>query len=298
MKTVLLLSPVAIASAYFVHNPSRKSRLGLNYKTHEFEYGVADDRVRRLTSDDRVSALNLLETVVTEKKRSPKTDHQKATFSEPRDASRSASITTKQSDYWSDVDADRFSLASLLEPPAPPFNGEQNSHEATPVHTKQAPTRLTTKATSITPLHSIEEYNHNILSNNGSQLKIIRFSAPWCQVCRTTNVAFERMASKLSKGGDVQFYSVLIDSNKPEDAKNLLKDHLEVLAVPTGVLYHPSRGIIGRVNLNRGNLNELKKRLTGYSNGALHRQGEMMWMEALVMGLQVEKEQRNVPSEE
>lgn len=102
------------------------------------------------------------------------------------------------------------------------------------------------------------------------------------------------MASKLSKGGDVQFYSVIIDSNKPEDSKNLLKDHLEVLAVPTGVLYHPSRGIIGRVNLNRGNLNELKKRLTGYSNGALHRQGEMMWMEALVMGLQVEKEQTNV----
>ena len=217
-----------------------------------------------------------------------KTDPHKATVFEPQGVSRSASIATKPiwSDNWSDVDADRFSLASLLEPPAPPFNGEK--------HTTQTPSRLTTKATSITPLQSIEEYNHNILSNESSQLKIIRFSAPWCQVCRTTNVAFERMASKLSKGGDVQFYSVVIDSNKPEDSKNLLKDHLEVLAVPTGVLYHPSRGIIGRVNLNRGNLNELKKRLTGYSNGALHRQGEMMWMEALVMGLQVEKEQTNV----
>lgn len=95
------------------------------------------------------------------------------------------------------------------------------------------------------------------------------------------------MASKLAKGGDVQFYSVLIDSNKPEDAKNLLKDHLEVNAVPTGVLYHPSKGIIGRVNLNRANMGELKKRLDGYVSGALHRQGEMMWMEALVMGLEV-----------
>jgi hypothetical protein len=95
------------------------------------------------------------------------------------------------------------------------------------------------------------------------------------------------MASKLGKGGDVQFYSVLIDSNKPLDAKNVLKDHLEVQAVPTGVLYHPSRGIIGKVNLNRVNLGELKKRLGGYVSGALHRQGEMMWMEALVMGLEV-----------
>jgi hypothetical protein len=95
------------------------------------------------------------------------------------------------------------------------------------------------------------------------------------------------MAAKLSKGGDIQFCSVVIDSNKPTDAKNVLKDSLGVHAVPTGVLYHPSRGIIGRVNLNRVNLGELKKRLGGYVSGALHRQGEMMWMEALVMGLEV-----------
>jgi thiol-disulfide isomerase/thioredoxin len=187
---------------------------------------------------------------------------------------------------WSDVDADRFSLASLLEPPAAPYIREDvTSTSLAPP--KQVSSRMSTKSSTITPLASIDDYNRHILSNDSTGLKLIRFSAPWCQVCRTTNVAFDRMASKLAKGGDVQFYSVLIDSNKPEDSKNVLKDHLEVQAVPTGVLYHPSRGIVGRVNLNRGNMSELKKRLDGYASGALHRQGEMMWMEALVMGLEV-----------
>jgi hypothetical protein len=100
------------------------------------------------------------------------------------------------------------------------------------------------------------------------------------------------MTSKLAKSGDVQFYSVVIDSNKPSDTKNVLKDHLSVYAVPTGVLYHPSKGVIGRVNLNRFNLSELKKRLEGYVSGALHRQGEMMWVEALVMGLEIGEQEK------
>jgi hypothetical protein len=96
------------------------------------------------------------------------------------------------------------------------------------------------------------------------------------------------MVSKLSKhsSNDVAFYSVSIDTNDPSDSKNLLKDYLNVNAVPTCIIYHKSKGIVGKITLNRSNLNELKKRLDGYVNGALYRQGEMMWMEALVMGLE------------
>ena len=82
------------------------------------------------------------------------------------------------------------------------------------------------------------------------------------------------------------FYSVSIDSNDPSDSKNLLKDYLNANAVPTCIIDHKSKGVVGEITLNRGNLNELKKRLDGYVNGALYRQGEMMWMEALVMGLE------------
>jgi thiol-disulfide isomerase/thioredoxin len=284
MRSALLVSSLAIANAY-VATPSARMYRGLNYKTHEYEYGEADDRVRTLTSDDRVSVLEVLETDVVVKKRSSMHLHQEdnssSTFSQPQ-----APAQPLTPDIWLDVDMDRFSLASLLEPPAAPFVREDNAKTATQSR-KQVTSRMIKKSSTITPLASIEDFNQHILSSDGNDLKLIRFSAPWCQVCRTTNVAFDRMSSKLAKGGDVQFYSVLIDSNKPEDAKNLLKDHLEVNAVPTGVLYHPSKGIIGRVNLNRANMGELKKRLDGYVSGALHRQGEMMWMEALVMGLEV-----------
>lgn len=88
---------------------------------------------------------------------------------------------------------------------------------------------------------------------------------------------------KRNSNNDVAFYSVSVDGR---DSKNALKDYLEVAAVPTCIVYHPAVGIVGRITLNRSNLNELKKRLDGYVNGALHRQGEMMWMEALVMGLE------------
>lgn len=289
MKTALVLSSLAIAQAY-VPSPSSRAHHGLSYKTHEYEYGLSDDRVRTLTSDDRVSVLKVLETEVFVEKRSnkhlrpdevPRTSYSKSQVS---------ALTLAQPStlgVWSDVDADRFTLSTLLEPPAAPYVREDAVTSSSLAPPKQAMSRMTTKSSTITPLVSIEDYNRHILSNDSTGLKLIRFSAPWCQVCRTTNVAYDRMASKLAKGGDVQFYSVLIDSNKPEDTKNLLKDHLEVQAVPTGVLYHPSRGIVGKVNLNRGNMSELKKRLDGYANGALHRQGEMMWMEALVMGLEV-----------
>ncbi|KAL7510246.1 hypothetical protein ACHAXN_007096 [Cyclotella atomus] len=288
MKTTLILSSLAIAHAY-VPSPSSRAHQGLNYKTNEYEYGLSDDRVRTLTSDDRVSALKVLETEVFVEKRSYKQlghdDVSPGSSSKPQ-VSASTFGQPSTLGVWSDVDADRFSLASLLEPPAAPYIREDvTSTSLAPP--KQVSSRMSTKSSTITPLASIDDYNRHILSNDSTGLKLIRFSAPWCQVCRTTNVAFDRMASKLAKGGDVQFYSVLIDSNKPEDSKNVLKDHLEVQAVPTGVLYHPSRGIVGRVNLNRGNMSELKKRLDGYASGALHRQGEMMWMEALVMGLEV-----------
>ena len=69
MRSALLVSSLAIANAY-VATPSARMYRGLNYKTHEYEYGEADDRVRTLTSDDRVSVLEVLETDVVVKKRS------------------------------------------------------------------------------------------------------------------------------------------------------------------------------------------------------------------------------------
>ena len=117
--------------------------------------------------------------------------------------------------------------------------------------------RIATKTTSaITSLQSIQEYNHHILNMNNNQNQLIRFSAPWCQVCRTANVAYERMVAKLTKrnSNNVAFYSVSIDG---QDSKKALKDYLEVVTVPTCIVYHPAVGIVGRITLNRGNLNEL-----------------------------------------
>ena len=101
---------------------------------------------------------------------------------------------------------------------------------------------------------------------------VIRFSAPWCQVCRSTDVAWERMAAKIHKsnnsdgnetGTRIKFFSVRVDGK--DESTAALKDMLQVNKVPQGVVHHPSEGVFGRkIDLTRSNLSALKKRLEAF----------------------------------
>ncbi|EED87496.1 predicted protein [Thalassiosira pseudonana CCMP1335] len=285
----------------FSHTP-RRDATRLGYRTYSDEYGDGD-RMSLLTLLEEPTATNV---AASSSSSSSENNH---VFQEGIVASAFASdLQTKTSKplsatptasplmHWEgqvDVDGDRLSLSTPLRLSSPiqtaPSSASTSSRPAT---TSSIPSsRATSRTSPITPLASLSDYNHHVLSPSNTQLTLIRFHAPWCQVCRTTSVAYERMASKLSKKG-VRFLSVNIDNNNPECEKNVLKDMLDVEAVPMAVVYHPSRGVLGKVKLNRGNLTELKKRLGGYVSGALHRQGEMMWMEALLTGLLHQEERR------
>lgn len=137
----------------------------------------------------------------------------------------------------------------------------------------------------VAELRSIRDYHEHILcdldngsnnnNNNGTdddRLCIVRFSAPWCKTCKATNVAWERMAEKLTRttttttaatGVTVRFYEVVVGADG--SSSSALKDMLGVDRVPQGIIHHPSRGLFGRkVDLNRSNLALLKKRLESY----------------------------------
>ena len=127
--------------------------------------------------------------------------------------------------------------------------------------------RLHDRSTSsVVPLNSVEDYSQHILQNP-DHLHIIRFSAPWCRVCKSTNVAWERMASKFapySKDNDsekIQFHSVSIDGKNEEAVA--LKEMFQIERVPQGIIHHPMFG--RRIDLNRKNLGVLKKRLERYT---------------------------------
>jgi thiol-disulfide isomerase/thioredoxin len=178
-----------------------------------------------------------------------------------------------------DVDADRMPLSILLEPPAAPLT-KQEEHKQQQEHSPldKSPTRQSSRVTStasraatrsspITQLFSIQDYNKHVLNSSPNQLCIIRFHAPWCQVCRTTNVSWERMVSKIvkmnSSNRNVKFLSVNIDGKNEEVLE--LKDMLKIEGVPQGVIHHASDGVFGqKVNLNRKNLGVLKKQLESY----------------------------------
>jgi len=101
-----------------------------------------------------------------------------------------------------DVDADRMPLSILLEPPAPPLTEQLQPNTSSSRRQSSRATstasRAATRSSPITQLFNIQDYHQHVL-NEPNQLCIIRFHAPWCQVCRTTNVSWERMASKIVK---------------------------------------------------------------------------------------------------
>lgn len=185
--------------------------------------------------------------------------------------------------------------------------------------TTSTTTTSTTRAISsrispIIELHSIQDYRNHILLNNNNKINnnnnimatasplcIIRFSAPWCKVCRSTDVAWERMASKFSSAAaaatttaietttaasaaskPIKFFTVNLNhmnKNKNNDddddgricdpassgGTSALKDMLQIDRVPQGIIHHPALGIYERkVNLHRSNLSSLKKRLEQY----------------------------------
>jgi len=175
-----------------------------------------------------------------------------------------------------DVESDRTSLRTLLDPPAAPFVPIQKKESSSTVLlTPEARARAlrssssrVTRATptSITSLYNIQDYQEQILNSSGEyELSIVRFKAPWCQTCRTTNLAWERMASRLSKASSqssknkVKFYQVELDGKEDSTA---LKDFLEIEGVPQGVMHKPNLGIDEqKVKLHRKNLTQLKKNL-------------------------------------
>ncbi len=181
-----------------------------------------------------------------------------------------------------DVDADRMPLSILLAPPAAPLTKQGTEQEqkqqeqdstlnTTPSNSHfrvtSTASRAATRSSPIIQLFSIQDYNKHVLNSSPNQICIIRFHAPWCQVCRTTNVSWERMASKIvkmnSSNRNVKFLSVSLDGKNEEVVA--LKDMLNIEGVPQGVIHHASNGVFGqRVNLNRKNLGVLKKQLESY----------------------------------
>jgi len=184
------------------------------------------------------------------------------------------------------VASDRTGLSVILEPPAPRL--EPNRRQRPSSDTSQAAKLQTPEArqaslrrsaevkpgrakpTSIVTLNSIDDYHRHVLQSP-DKLHVIRFSAPWCQVCRTTNVAWERLASRVTKASSassvpshrIQFLSVTVDG-KNEDAA-ALKDMLQIEKVPQGIVHHPSGGIFGaKVDMHRTNLGTLRKNLERY----------------------------------
>ena len=179
-----------------------------------------------------------------------------------------------------DVDADRMPLSILLEPPAAPLTIQEDQLEQQHQSTNTPPSRASsfratstasraadTRSSPIVQLFNIQDYHQHVLNSPPNQLCIIRFSAPWCQVCRTTNVSWERMAAKICKMNsgrrNVKFLSVHLDGKSEEVVE--LKDMLHIEGVPQGIIHHTSDGLVGqKVNLNRKNLGNLKKELESY----------------------------------
>lgn len=171
-----------------------------------------------------------------------------------------------------DVDGDRTSLRTLLDPPAAPRETlPPPEPEATaPSRTSSSSSRTSQRTSSITVLHSIQDYQRHVL-HVPNRLCIVRFSAPYCKACRLTNVSWERMAAKIHKlaaGGTTRIKFLAVSVDGKDEATAALKDMLRVDRVPQGILHYPARGLFGqKVDLDRANLAALRKRLEAHVEG-------------------------------
>lgn len=137
--------------------------------------------------------------------------------------------------------------------------------------------RASSRPSPILSLESMADCESAVLDPEGEdfdKVTILRFHAPWCKVCQTTSVAYERLAAKMDKTSSssrgIRFASVNLTPKNPRLGE--LKEWFEVQGVPMGVFLHRGE-VIGKVTLNRGNLSELKKRLGGYLEGTVEVDG-------------------------
>ena len=84
-----------------------------------------------------------------------------------------------------DVDGDRMSLRSLLDPPAPPREVLPAPTPEVAASSRAIGSRASQRTSPITALGSVEDYQRHVL-HAPNQLSVIRFSAPYCKACRTT----------------------------------------------------------------------------------------------------------------
>ena len=129
----------------------------------------------------------------------------------------------------------------------------------------------------IIPITNIQDYQKHIL-HKPNQLCIIRFSAPWCKVCRSTQTAYERLATKVMRlslkpnssndnsinNKRIQFFTVSLDKNN-DNAITKLMHMLQIKKVPQGIIHHPTQCLFGhKIGMNRSNLSILKQQLERY----------------------------------
>lgn len=132
--------------------------------------------------------------------------------------------------------------------------------------------RAVKRESAVQPIRTMKQYEAFVLDET-EKLVIIRFHAPWCRVCKGTDVAYERYATKIQRAypQKVQFCSVNFDGKEETTTlkDTLLEAHgIDIREVPVGLLFHPQeRGIVGKVKLNRKHLSSLKDKVAAYLEG-------------------------------
>mmetsp|Transcript_28771 Transcript_28771/g.52582 ORF Transcript_28771/g.52582 Transcript_28771/m.52582 type:complete len:273 (-) Transcript_28771:765-1583(-) len=183
-----------------------------------------------------------------------------------------------------------------------------SSRRAVTVTTTTTTAEVRNRESLVRSVRTMKEYEAFVLEER-DKLVIVRFHAPWCRVCKATNIAYERYATKLqtSHPHQIKFLSVTLDgSDDTNELKNSLsKNHgLDVRKVPMAMLYHPSlvasspsesssskeeeyqvssQGIFGKVNLNRRMLSMLRHNVELYLKGG----GGDVGLISLLDGLQL-----------
>lgn len=156
------------------------------------------------------------------------------------------------------VTSTKLNYSSAAAGPPPVAAGAPNSIFRNKMREilKEKPKGPTKVPEFITQVSTMQEFRQEVI-NEKDKVVVVRFYAPWCRACKAVAPLFYRYARQNSS--NIKFVEVPVTK---ENA--YLHQGLGVPSLPYGHIYHPTKGLVEELKLNKQEFKEFTSQVARY----------------------------------
>jgi len=116
------------------------------------------------------------------------------------------------------------------------------------------------KKTVMKTIDNIQDYK-SVVVDEEDKIVVVRFHASWCRSCKTSEMAFKRIANEYPS--DVKFVQVPLTKDTA-----YLQEGLGVPSIPFAHIYHPNAGLVEELKISKPHLKVFSDSLNSYVVGS------------------------------